>query len=423
MKRGINLFAFYILLCFPLGAAEVQTLPCVVHETLTRNPDVLESWAILMATQAECERARSDFFPQVDVRGAYGREKSERPEIEGKIYLNRTEKGFFVYQPLFTGFRTLNAVKQSNQEIVAACFWKNYVKEQLALQAVQVYLDVLRLHRLKVLSEENVGTHEQTLDKVTILYEGGGGNQTDVDLARGRLARSRSSLHSVEAAYEDAKGRFFQVVGCMPQQLEMPLEVPQIPDSLAVAEEISLQNHPLLQREQHLMCAASASINVAKAEFYPQVNVELRADDNRNIFGIRGQRKSLLGMVVVNYNIFRGGHDRALVRQARQDYCAALHRTHSTCREIVQEITEAWDAFIAHQFRLEELQFHVKSSQEVLEDYRKQFTMARRTLLDVLNMENELFNAKVDLVNGEHDLLLDRYVILANMGMLVVYFF
>jgi adhesin transport system outer membrane protein len=406
------------LLFYSASYAITQTLDFVVKHTLQQNPNALESQAKLRAAEEALNITRGEYFLKVNARAAAGAGVYDSPyyeEHDAKV--DETEANLYIVQPIFSGLSTYNSMKVRHAEIKNATYNDAYTKEQLALIATQVYLDVLRSYRIKVLALDNVNVHKWAYHQVKLRYHGGGGNKTDVDLARGRLARSLSTYHNTEAFHENSRVAFVKVVGLQSQNLKLPI-LPLVPKNLNNALSIALQQNPALLATQQQVDAATAQVAVTKAKFLPTIDIEASANYNENVNGYPGRDNDLRALAVARYNFLNGGSDRANVARTNELRIAAIQNYQEIKRQIIQNVSEAWNDLIADRKKLRELRAHVYASRDVLAGYVKQFTMGKRSLLDVLDMRRELFNSNVAYVNGEYAVKLDSYALLANMGVL-----
>jgi len=406
------------LLFYSVSYATSQTLDFVVKHTLQQNPNALESQARLRAAEEALSVTRGEYFLKVNARAATGMGIYDSPYYEEhNAKVDETEANLYVVQPIFSGLSTYNSVKVRHAEIKNAGYNEAYTSEQLALAATQVYLDVLRSYRIKTLALDNVKVHKWAYHQVKLRYHGGGGYKTDVDLARGRLARSQSTFHNAEAFHENSRVAFVKVVGLQSQKLSLPI-LPLVPKNLNNAISIALQQNPALLAAQQQVNAATAQVAVTKAKFLPSIDIEASANYNENVNGYPGRDNDLRALAVARYNFLNGGSDRANVARTNELRIAAIQNYQEVKRQVVQNVSEAWNNMVADRKKLRELRAHVYATRDVLEGYVKQFTMSKRSLLDVLDMRRELFNSNVAYVNGKYAVKLDSYSLLANIGVL-----
>lgn len=418
-KKMLWIFILGIgLLFYSVSYAITQTLDFVVKHTLQQNPNALVSQARLRAAEEALNVTRGEYFLKVNARAAAGAGIYDSPYYEEhNAKVDETEANLYVVQPIFSGLSTYNSVKVRHAEIKNAGYNDAYTNEQLALAATQVYLDILRSYRIKTLALDNVNVHKWAYQQVKLRYHGGGGNKTDVYLARGRLARSQSTLHNAEAFHENSKVAFVKVVGLESRKLKLSV-LPPVPETLSKAISIALQQNPALLAAQEQVNAATAQVAVTKSRFLPSIDIEASANYNENVNGYPGRDNDLRALAVARYNFLNGGSDRARVAQANESRIAAIQNYQEIRRQVIQNVSEAWNNLSADRKKLRELQTHVYASRDALEGYVKQFTMGKCSLLDVLDMRRELFNSNVAYVNGEYAIKLDSYALLANIGVL-----
>ncbi len=400
------------------AAPHIQSLNYIVKQTLENNPQALEKLANLQASQSARSAAQGGYFPNVDFRFAAGPNEAYDSETDDDFnhYVgNRAD--LIVVQPVFSGLSTYNLVKERNYQIQVARYNEAYIEEQLALAASTAYMDVLRTYQLQELAIKNVKIHEKTLVAVKSLYHGGAGKKPDVDLAIGRLSQSKALSHNFEKLHQDAIADFVSIVGFRPGHLRVPV-LPRSPRHMTAAQKIALEYHPALLSAKQVARAAHAAVGVSASKLYPTVNIEASANNSYEI-GAVGRDQDRRAMVAMNYNLFHGGSDQAEIAKARQDYIASWQRERYIEREVNKNVSTVWDALTADNKRVGELLEHVKASKRVLEGYKDQFVMGRRSLLDVLNTENELFSSNVAYLNGQYAVRTDTYGLLASMGTLV----
>ncbi len=269
-----------------------------------------------------------------------------------------------------------------------------------------------------VLAEENHAKHDQLMSRTRERFEKGVGQRADYQLAEGRTALARSTVTNRKAGFEDARVRYKRQVGEPISDMTKPDSIARaIPPAEELAVEIGFNNNPALAVAKADVEAAQAARDVARARGRaPELGVEVAAARNRDLDGNRGANNDVTGMLVLRYNLYRGGADDARIREAAERYSAAMEAQNNTRRTIEEEISRAWVALVAARDSLTNLREHVDRTQEVLKAYRDQFELGKRTMLDLMNSENELFQAKSSLVSGEYAVLQAEYRLVAGMG-------
>ncbi|MEK9821734.1 MAG: TolC family protein, partial [Gammaproteobacteria bacterium] len=167
------------------------------------------------------------------------------------------------------------------------------------------------------------------------------------------------------------------------------------------------------------LAAAEAGRKQARGAFYPRFDLELGATRNDDMDGSIGSNDDESAVVRMTYNLYRGGSDRARLNEAEAREQAARETLRSTQRAVEEDVTLIWNELQDILMRIEFLEAHVKSTEEVLSVYREQLALGKRTLLDLLDVQNELLRAKIALVSGENSALLAQYRVLASTGQLL----
>ncbi len=400
----------------------------IVHYTLHSNPSVLAAKANQKALFHSYKQQVAGFFPSVDITYAWGREHSNSIAIQNVTgrrdgaWLNRLERRISVNQMIFDGWAVSSRSKSAHARYTASQFQTFAEETNLALRAIEADLDIMRFRELQWLAVKNKQLHRDTLEKVDNLYRGGAGNRADVELAKSRTSLAQSNLITANRSLYNAHAVFEAVVGKLSKNLvlRMPrLNMRYLPRTLDKAITIAYMHNPLVHVEHKLYAASKYDVTTAKSAFYPNVSLELSASRNNNLDGTVGINNDKQAMVVVSYNLFRGGADLHALRSARERAVEQHEKLQESFRTVRQNVTEAWVNLRAARSRLQQQELRAHNAAEVVNVYRKQFTLGKRSLLNLLDTERELFNARNDLVNGRYDVVRDTYRLYAAEGILL----
>jgi adhesin transport system outer membrane protein len=425
-----------ILALMASGATYCQPLRDVVADTLKTNPKVLAADAVRRSTVQDLAQARGGYFPTLDVNVANGRETTSNPTSRAatgsdNVSLNRRESGVLLTQNLFAGGATMSEVERQNARVNVATSKLAETREEVALRTAEVYIEVLKNRELVRLAVENLKAHLGTRDRVRQRVEGGVSQKVDLQQALGRLAQAGSAVSARAGRLREVEANYTAVVGQAPGQLVDPqgsttrtvvsgtVDTSRLTDLIKQATDAAVTANPSLSAANAEIAAAEAAVRGAKAPYLPRLNLELSANRNDNIAGLRGQSDSDAAMLVLRWNLFRGGSDLAQERSLAERRYAAIDSAASTRRDVEEKVALAHFAKATSEERLSYLREHASLSAEVLEAYKQQLDIGRRTLLDVLNAENELFVARSNLTAGRYEDLFNQYSIEAAKGTLV----
>lgn len=416
-------------------AAPAITVDDAVRQALSTNPTVLGAEADVRAAGHDVRQARGGYFPSLDLDTRYGREHTNIKQLSlagnDADDLWRRETGVTVTQLLWDGNATRSEVQRRVSLLNSAEHSLEDTRNALAFRAAEAYIDVLRNRELVELARGNVESHRRTLDNVQAKFKSGVGNKADVDQAQARLALAESTVTAREGSLLEARARYERIIGePPPADLARPQANPsglvsngeidpaQLASATDQARQRALEEHPLVLQSTADVEAAQAAVEAAKAGYHPQVNLEGSLRRDNNLSGVRGNRNSDALMVVARWNLFRGGADRARQLAAAERKVSAQDQLEDALRRIAENVAIAYQARATSESRLTFLNQHVTASEGTLQAYRAQFELNRRTLLDVLNAENELFNARSNLVIGDYDDIVNVYFVEASVGSL-----
>lgn len=387
-----------------------MTLEQTVEKAILSNPEVGARFHDFQSSLEGKNVARGALLPEVNVSGWTGREWQGGTSSSASSNWNRRGYTLELRQLLFDGFSTRNQVRQLGLEKLSGYYELLATVDQVALEAAQAHIDVLRYRELEELAQENYQIHQSTLEHIKERQDSGVGRGVDLEQAYGRQALAQTNLMVESGNLNNVLQRYQRIVGISaPSLLVSPpsveADLPQ-PDTTKTFVAVLLKN-PQLLAKQALVQAAKAGKDVARGRFSP--TIELRAstgrDKNPNPANpnYRDAQSSNV-QLTASYNLYRGGADSARVRQtAAQEYAARDVRDY-TCRNMQQELNVAWNTITQLRSQLPFLIEHELATSRVRVAYMQQFQIGQRSLLDVLDTENELFDARRALANARYDL-------------------
>lgn len=422
MKKTIIAVLVGTSLVLPLQA---QTLEDAVTQTLMTHPQVKEAFHLYQSRQYEQDVAFSGYLPKFDASAGIGYEYTDSPTTRdggprADKTLTRKEAGLSLRQMLFDGFKTPSNVGRTEAEASAQRFALIADAESIALRVAEVYLDVLRHEEILELSRRNMETHEQIFSDIRRRTDSGVGSSADFSQIQGRVARAYSNMTAAENNLRDAQSRFVALVNQMPEDLRPPQpDANFMPPTLDEALVQAQDNHPRLVSAAYDVDAARHQHEDAKSGFYPNISLELDKNWDDDIDGVRGHHDDFTAMVRMRYNLFNGGADVARSRSTSALEMQAKDIHANAQRQVDEGIRLAWAAYESLGRQKDFLRQHVESSYNTVDAYKKQFSLGSRTLLDVLNTENELFEARRSYIHAEYDQLLAEYRIMNATGQLL----
>ncbi|HEX5613473.1 MAG TPA: TolC family outer membrane protein [Burkholderiales bacterium] len=404
------------------GAAAAETMKEVVTFAIETHPQVLSAAKRKDAADSAINAARGGYFPRIDYLYGAGREHSKNvttlATTPNWVKLNRTQEGMILNQMLFDGLGVAGEVDRRKAISDSSAHRVYSAAEDTALQTIEAYLDVMKNQALAGYARENLQAHQRTFDQVKLRADKGVGRRADLEQIDARLALAISNVAAAESTLRDAEIAYLKVVGKPPQSLARP-EAPPIPGSADEAVKIAVLNHPILRSALSDVDAAQAQREIARSFYFPRLELEASYSDNKNIDGVVGPNRDRLIMLWVKWNVFRGGFDYNRDQETAKQINEAQEIARNTNRQVEAAVRLAYNAFATARDRLPSLDRYVKASDATRDAYNKQFAIGQRTLLDLLDSENEFFTSRSTYINALFIELSARFRVLNAMGSLL----
>lgn len=416
-----------LVLATPAGALSLEEAVSIAIRT---HPTVAAAKDLQAAADAGVDQARAGFFPTIDLRVSEGparttngttRARSTRsPTSPQSDFFFRADSSLTISQSLFDGWSTRNSTDAARANLDAAGFRVLDAGELIGLRAVSSFLDVIRSRRLLDLARDNLVRHQDIADRILFQVDAGGASTADLDQAQARLSLAESTVTQFLGGLRSAEAGYLEAVGDLPETLEFPAAPTDfLPPSAEDAVIDLVFTNPSLQASRRSILAREEDVDAARASFLPRVSLELRGARGENAGGSKGPSNDFTALVILDYNLFRGGGDTARLRSAKALRSEARNREYEARRLIEQNTRLSFIAFEIARERLPLLLDQVEATESALAAYTEQFQLGQRTLLDILDMENEAFGARASLLNGRIDVLSFQYRILASVGRLL----
>ncbi len=410
-------------------AAQAVSLTESIELAISTNPDIGIVASNREAVDEELKQARGLWLPQIDVAAGIGKERTQdnntrrqrtSASVQDALTLTREEVSITLQQRIFDGYETDSMIEREMARVESAAYRVHENAEFLALDVIGAYVEVLRQRELVRLAEENLRVHLGILDSLQQRLAGGGGSRADVAQTEARSARARATVTQTLNDLRDAEAAFTRIVGQYPDQLEAP-EFPEgvLPADLDAAVTLANTNNPTTRIFEADVRTAEAEVTIAEVPFYPAVTLEAESEYNAGRDGIESNEFNNQVMLRLRWNLFRGGIDRANRQEQLSRMAESKNRRLRSFLNAQQEMRQSWFALEASRQRVEDLADSVRFNMETRDAYRQQFEVAQRTLLDVLDAENELFVSSGQLVSAQTNEILASYRILAVGGMLM----
>ena len=402
------------------GTASADTLREALVSSYQTNPTLTAQRQTLEATDATVAIAKAAGRPQVSATVGLNRTLTQ-----GGLLINggkgpTLSAGVDLSYPLFQGGAVKNSVRAAETRVQAGRATLQAVEGDVFTQAVTAYMDVIRDRAIVELNKNNVKVLETNLQATQDRFQIGDLTRTDVAQSEARLQLGRSQLATAEGQLTGSEATYRQVIGHAPGVLAPPPPLPPLPATADEAVQIALANNPDLVSISRQAMAAGYDVNVARAGRLPSLSAVgsetyvNNIGNNNGAFGNHGNATTV--GLSARVPIFQGGLPAARIRQAQAQQGQVLEQVVGTERAVVQAARAAFAAYDASQRAIQAQTVAVQANELALEGNRAEQSVGTRTIIEVLNAEQELLNSQVALVSAKRDAYVAGFQLLNAMG-------
>lgn len=405
---------------FQVCAQVPSNLKDAVEKAVLQNPETKFRYQNLSAARSEQDAAKGAFLPRVDlIDAAVGRYRAASPSLGDRAY-NGASATLQLRQTLFDGKATASEVRRLGHNRLVSYYELLDSSDQIALEAIRTYLDVQRYRDTLALARDNYAAHVSVHQKISERVRTGVGRRVDLEQAAGRLALAESNWLTEASNLHDVTVRYQRLTGDVPAatMAAFPVLDSYIP-ARAQFLEAAIAHNPQFLGAVSTIRAYQADLEGRRAANWPTLEFRARQSTERNQDGVPGHYRNGALELVLNYNLYHGGSDSARISQYAAKLNAAYDLRDKACRDLSQTAQIAFNDIQRQGQQIALLSQHELSTAKAHEAYRQQFDIGQRSLLDLLDTENELFQARRSLANAGFDLQLAKARVLAASGNLL----
>ncbi len=421
-KLSSSLVLLVLSVVVPSAFADqhMPSLRDMVEKTITSNPEVQARYHRFLEAGFEQEVARGGFLPDANIVSTY-RKQEEVIRLNNGTATPRMNNELVLRQLIFDGFAVSNDVKRLGHTSRARYYELQSVMQNITLEFVRAYMDTLRFRELSQFAKDNYVVHKQLYDRIEERVNAGVARKVDLEQATGRLALAESNLLTELTNLHDVTARMVRLYGELPPHtLEAPTFT-QAGVEQTSAEALKLayfQNPDLLATIEDIQ-SKEREIDFNRARYMPRLDLQARKNLGTSSDGENSLAAADVVEVVMNFNLFNGFSDKNLIKQTAEKLNNSRDLRDKACVDTRQTVTIAYNDIkqLAEQRVYRER--HVLSIENAREAYRKQFDIGQRTLLDLLDTENEYFQAKRSLANAQYDMQIAYARVYAGQGELL----
>ncbi len=401
------------------GPARAQSLEDALIQTYLSNPTLRAAQAELRTVNENVPQALAGFRPLVssDASTGYGYTGVEQP-VNSTSDRVPADAELSIIQSLYSGGQTVAAIARAENEVQAQRAFLKATEQLVLLQAVTAYLDVWRDQSIVELNKSNEAVLARQLEASRDRFEVGEITLTDVAQSESRLALATADRIAAQGNLSASQAVYERVVGSRPGELVQPAPVEGMAASLRELIELSIQDDPEVVAANFLERAARKSIVEAEAEFLPEVRLRgnLRYQHESGSANSESHSGEILAEVVVP--LYQQGAVSSQVRAAKQFASQARFEIDVARLQAQEDAIQAWEGLQTARAQIESFEAAVRATSIALEGVRQENAVGARTVLDILDAEQEFLDAQVGQVGATRDELVARFAVLDAMGRL-----
>ncbi|MEQ8604134.1 MAG: TolC family outer membrane protein [Marivibrio sp.] len=397
-------------------AASAQSLDEAMAKAYRDNPTLQARRAQLRAVDEGVPQALSGWRPSVEMTGTVGGVRTRQNINPRKDTRTTRSLQLEIRQNLYNGGSTAANVAAAEADVLAERARLLSTEQSVLFDAVSAYMDVVRDQAVLSLNQQNERRLRRQLEATRDRFEVGEVTRTDVAQAESRLSRASSDRIRAAGNLEVSRATYERVVGAPPGELEQPTGLVELPSSRGEAVELAGARNPDVSATIYDRRSALSAIDSQVGDLLPDVDVVGTASHNRKTFSTDSEQNELRLTAELTVPIYQQGFQTSEVREAKQRARQALDAIEEARRAATEDATSAWETYRTSLAEIEAIREEVRAAEIALEGVQQEATVGQRTVLDVLDAEQELLDARVSLVEAERDLLVARYDLLGAVG-------
>jgi outer membrane protein, adhesin transport system len=418
LKNTIKLTGISVVTLFAI-AAQANEMADLVADAISAHPMVKEKVHVYRQVLSDQLIASSSNRPSVDLQASTGLYNTESPSTGGNaVDYDSTRVELSVTQNLFNGYQSTNQIKQNESRAQAALYDLYDTADNIALDTIQAYLNVLKHKKLYQLARENVASHEGILSQIRERNSSGVGRRSQLQQTEGRVARAHASLIAQQNNLNDALTELHHLLGRYVEVTDLAEPtLPEIPrEDLNTLIDQALLRHPAIKVASSNIEASQFEYQRSQSSRYPNLDLRLASEWGNDIGGVSGDTSELSLVLNLTYNFYNGGADKSDQSKKisavyeQKDFAARIRR------QIINTLRLAWTADESLQRQLKFFQQYILKASETVGSYREEFFIGQRDLIDLLDAENELNTANNDYTRAYFDLMAARYRVYESFG-------
>jgi len=408
--------------CLSATPVRAQTLLESLAAAYENNPDLAAARAGLRATNEQVPQAKAGWRPSVSLSADVGGQRTwtKTRSSEGSAVIYPRGASLNVEQPVYTGGQVAAAVASAESTVLAQRSRLVTTEQNVLGDAVTAYMDVWRDESTLELNKNNLQVLQRQLQATQDRFRVGEVTRTDVAQAESRVANAQAQVTAAEGSLQNSRAIFLRIIGLVPGTLRPPEQIRGLPESLPATIEQARATNPSVIAARFDEAAAEYDVRQALGALLPSVSVQGSISGNQDS-SVAIQHTDTFSQQItaqVTIPLYQQGAEYSVVRQAKEVANQQRLVVEQSRRAAEQQATSAWETWRSSRAQITSRREQVRAQQIALEGVRQENLVGTRTVLDVLNAEQELLDAQVSLVSAQRDDIVASFQLLSAVGRL-----
>jgi TolC family type I secretion outer membrane protein len=398
----------------------VDGLAAALVSAYQNNPELDTQRFALKATDEDYAVARSGWRPQISAEGAVSRIDSNRKVSGLQTSRSPQTASLSAQQPLYRGGRTIAEQNYAMNNIMRGRAVLKDTEQKVLLDAVTAYMNVYQAFEVLKLNEQNEKVLKENLQATKDRFDAGEVTLTDTAQAEARLSTAIADTTRARGEYASARATYVRVIRAEPTTITKPTISLTLPASLEEAKDTAGKESPKVVASDFARNAALNLVERQKGLIRPELKAEAVAESAKDNSTMSGSEDSFTSTLRLTIPLYQSGAEYARIRAAQQTAAQQRVDTLNEQNTAVENVIKAWNNLETANSQIESLGSAIHAAEVALDGVQQEATVGARTVLDVLNAEQELLSARVNLVRADRDKIVAQYTVLAAIGQLTV---
>lgn len=419
-RSFISTVAAAVLMLGSSVAHAALTLEEALIATYQNNPQLQAERRALKATDENYNQAFSGYRPQMSLQGSYGRLYEDSDRTFSGARTNRTPRsyGVLLEQPLYRGGRTEADVARALNDVKQGRATLQRREQEILLQAVRAHVGVLRAQAVVRLNENNEEVLRRNLEATQDRFKVGEVTLTDVAQAESRLARAEADKIRAQGELTTAQATFQQVTGLDATVLSDPTQAIELPATLDAALKVALAENPRVLAALYARKSAEKTVRIQQGFLLPELSLNARLNSSEDESVLGGNTNTAQATAQLTVPLYQSGAEYSRVREAKQLAAQQRALMLQEQRLVREDTVRSWDSLETAKAQIESIASEVRAGEIAVEGVKQEALVGSRTVLEVLDAEQELLDARVRLVSANADRTVAQYALLSVLGRL-----